>query len=452
MLYEIANLKPIGTLNNKYMLYKDLSMGGEGVVYLVKEKNSNNYYAAKIDKENNDFHNEIDFIDVLRRKGCQGIVNLIDSGEGEIRLFKDNFRITKKFLILELAENRDIGDYIFILKQGFEESFSKVIFYKILKCIQSIHQCEVCHLDIKLDNILFDDEFNPKICDFGFAMNYSPKLEQKKGTRCFLPPEIKEKVAYDGYQADIFSLGMALISLTTGKYRFYQPDSKNKFYHYIKNENKVEFWESFGEKINKSLSDELKDICFKMVSYDPEKRPTIKNIFEHPWIGNMTDEEMKKYENEIELKNALEYNRIKMINILRRKKEKNIEYEQKAYTKAFGDKIEIFFNSNAKAEFIEDIFFTNFYINIIGESDPVNFMNLLCNYIIKEFKKDDCFLEADKNNELKFDLTFENDESNMKVVLYQTSEGYVLRFLKKNMDKIEFFDKYEIIANLVEKI
>ena len=34
MLYEIANLKPIGTLNNKYMLYKDLSMGGEGVVYL----------------------------------------------------------------------------------------------------------------------------------------------------------------------------------------------------------------------------------------------------------------------------------------------------------------------------------------------------------------------------------------------------------------------------------
>ena len=166
----------------------------------------------------------------------------------------------------------------------------------------------------------------------------------------------------------------------------------------------------------------------------------------------MTDEEMKKYENEIELKNALEYNRIKMINILRRKKEKNIEYEQKAYTKAFGDKIEIFFNSNAKAEFIEDIFFTNFYINIIGESDPVNFMNLLCNYIIKEFKEDDCFLEADKNNELKFDLTFENDESNMKVVLYQTSEGYVLRFLKKNMDKIEFFDKYEIIANLVEKI
>ena len=205
MLYEIANLKPIGTLNNKYMLYKDLSMGGEGVVYLVKEKNSNNYYAAKIDKENNDFHNEIDFIDVLRRKGCQGIVNLIDSGEGEIRLFNDNFRITKKFLILELAENRDIGDYIFILKQGFEESFSKVIFYKILKCIQSIHQCEVCHLDIKLDNILFDDEFNPKICDFGFAAYTAAKLKDPLGTYCYAAPEIYNSY-YDGEKIDIFSL------------------------------------------------------------------------------------------------------------------------------------------------------------------------------------------------------------------------------------------------------
>ena len=117
MLCEIANSKPIGTLTNKYMLYKDLSMGGEGVVYLVREKNSNNYYAAKIDKDNNDFHNEIDFIDVLRRKGCQSIVTLIDSGEGEIRRFKDNSRIKKKFLILEFAENRDIGDYILILKQ-----------------------------------------------------------------------------------------------------------------------------------------------------------------------------------------------------------------------------------------------------------------------------------------------------------------------------------------------
>ena len=452
MLYEIANSKPIGILNNKYMLYKDLSLGGEGFVFLVKEKKSKNYYAAKIDKENNDFHNEIDFIDVLRRKGCQNIVNLIDSGEGEIRRFKDNSRITKKFLILEFAENRDIGDYILILKQGFDESYSKVIFYKILKCIQSIHNNKVCHLDIKLDNILFDDDFNPKICDFGYAMNYSPKLEQKKGTECFLPPEIKEKVAYDGYQADIFSLGMALISLTTGKYRFYEPDSENIYYQYIKNENKVEFWNSFGEKINKSLSDELKDICFQMVSYDPEKRPTIRKLFEHPWIGNMTDEEMRKYENEIELKKALEFKRIKMINILIRKKEKNMEYEQKTYTRGFGEKIEIFFNSDAKAEFIDDIFFTNFYINIIGESDPVNFMNLLCNYIIKEFEKDDCCIKPDKNNELNFDLIFENDESNMKVVLYQTSEGYVLRFLKKNMDKMQFFDKFEIISKLVEKI
>ena len=452
MLYEIANSKPIGILNNKYMLYKDLSMGGEGFVFLVREKNTNKYYAAKIDKENNDFHNEIDFIDVLRRKGCQNIVNLIDSGEGEIRRFKDNSRITKKFLILEFAENRDIGDYILILKQGFDESYSKVIFYKILKCIQSIHNNKVCHLDIKLDNILFDDDFNPKICDFGFAMNYSPKLKQKKGTKYFIAPEIGEKDEYDGYQADIFSLGMALISLTTGKYKFYQLDSENKFYQYIKNGNKVEFWKFFGEKINKSLSDELKDICFKMVSYDPEKRPTIRKLFEHPWIGNMTDEEMRKYENEIELKKALEFKRIKMINILIRKKEKNMEYEQKTYTRGFGEKIEIFFNSDAKADLSTIIFFTNFYINIIGESDPVNFMNLLCNYIIKEFEKDDCCIKPDKNNELNFDLIFENDESNMKVVLYQTSEGYVLRFLKKNMDKMQFFDKFEIISKLVEKI
>ena len=55
------------------------------------------------------------------------------------------------------------------LKVGLGEKYGKVIFRKILEGVQACHNANICHRDLKMQNILFDEQFNPKICDFGFA-------------------------------------------------------------------------------------------------------------------------------------------------------------------------------------------------------------------------------------------------------------------------------------------
>ena len=240
----------------KYTILKELSYGGKAEVYLVKKSNSNDniQYAAKVPNKNEKiFDEEIEISKKIRDNiNCKYLLKFIESGEGIIYLNKKIEK--KKYIIFEFVKNRDIGEYIRFKHIGFDEVYSKVIFYKIIKGIQSIHDKNICHRDIKLDNILLDEDFNPKIGDFGYATENSSELTEICGTYNYLAPEVIYRDTYDGKKADIFSLGLALIGLTTGKYKFYNPYKralKNEYlvYELIVDGNKEAFFALFGTSI-----------------------------------------------------------------------------------------------------------------------------------------------------------------------------------------------------------
>lgn len=63
-----------------------------------------------------------------------------------------------------------------------------------------MHNKNVCHRDIKLENILIDNDLNLKIIDFGFAV-VSPierKIDIFCGTPSYMAPEIVMKKEYSG--------------------------------------------------------------------------------------------------------------------------------------------------------------------------------------------------------------------------------------------------------------
>ena len=102
----------------------------------------------------------------------------------------------------------------------------------LVKAIAYCHSKGVSHRDIKLDNILINQEGVIKIIDFGFAMQKllpSDKIADFCGTPSYMCPEIVQRHPYDGHKADIWALGVLLYRLLNGKYPF-KGSSDNELY------------------------------------------------------------------------------------------------------------------------------------------------------------------------------------------------------------------------------
>ncbi len=301
-------------INNKYIILEKKGNGVTSDVFQVKDIKTEKFYAAKIFKNSNSkfFLKEIEILNSIKKVNNPYIINIIESNisqNGQLPT-KD-----KQYIILEYASKGELFDYISLTNNGLKEKYCKVIFYKILKGIQACHNAGVCHRDLKLQNILFDDNFNPKICDFGFAAFNDKNLKDYLGTFNYAAPELFLKQPYDGFKVDIFSLGVILFNLATCKIGFIEANKYDRYYKLIKAENYKQYWNKVGKKIKK-ISEELKNLYLKMVSFIPEKRPTIEEILNDEWmkeINVLNKEEFEKLENEVK-KELLTIEEIKVKN------------------------------------------------------------------------------------------------------------------------------------------
>jgi len=92
----------------------------------------------------------------------------------------------------------------------------------------------VVHRDLKLENILIDDELNLKVADFGFATyKRINKLQSYRGTMTYMAPEIKEGKVYDGRKIDIFSSSVILFIIVQGIFPFKEAKTDEYFYNLI---------------------------------------------------------------------------------------------------------------------------------------------------------------------------------------------------------------------------
>ena len=485
-----------GQIGSKYIIKELIDEGLTAKVYLVEDKETKKEYAAKIFKKlkNVDPTIEIYYLNKLKKINNQNIINIIDAGEDEIIGVEKNSKKVN-YIILEYATYGKIYDYI--INKGLGELYGKILFSKIINGIQACHNNGICHRDLKLQNILFDKDFNPKISDFGFACQNDTNLKEILGTEPYMPPEIikqkekpnKEKVIsqifhYDGFKVDIFCLGALLIQIVTGHSGFETATPSDMLYTKLYNHSD-NYWKIFNKKYPEiTLSEEFKDLYFKLIRVNPMTRPNIEDILKDIWfkeINKMNKEKLEKLEQEMR---EIFINLVPVI-----KKKSQITASTKGKTsdkdqqnRSNDKQIYYITNINLEPEYINIPLNMNYCIKIKGYLDPIEFMNSLCNEINKKYGKDNCFIEFDKNI-LKFSVTFEKDEENyeiteeekeelkklgidyenmkdddesndlvIQVKLYKTPEIYALKFIHEKGNRNEFLDNFDIISDLVKKI
>ncbi|GJW90909.1 G-type lectin S-receptor-like serine/threonine-protein kinase [Tanacetum coccineum] len=130
-----------------------------------------------------------------------------------------------KLLVYDYLPNGSLHSHLFHEKQDNVLNWRTrhQIALGIARGLVYLHEkCRDCiiHCDIKPENILLDADFHPKIADFGLAKlvgrDFSRVLTTMRGTRGYLAPEWLSGVAITA-KADVFSFGMMLFELVTGK-------------------------------------------------------------------------------------------------------------------------------------------------------------------------------------------------------------------------------------------
>jgi serine/threonine protein kinase len=117
-------------------------------------------------------------------------------------------------------------DYV-TSSNGFPESYTRFFFKQLVSALKHIHKSFYCNRDLKLQNIMVDNEYNLRIIDFGFAAKLNGKLlDENLGSKYYYPHEIYFNKLYKGDKADIFSLGCILFIMRTGLPIFDYPSKK----------------------------------------------------------------------------------------------------------------------------------------------------------------------------------------------------------------------------------
>ena len=298
-------MQNLGTLDNQYIILSFISDDGDSKYYAARNNQMNINYIIAIKRNsyhdnNNDFPaKEINILNILHNVNNPYILHFIRNENGLINLQNKKPR-NVAYLVFESADlNFSLFDYMILGR--FQERHAKLIFKKILSGIQAIHDANICHRDINPYNIIFDDNYNPKIFYFGFCCLNSNNLQEEGGNRQFAPPEVFSNKPYNGFKYDIFSLGQLLFYLVTGNLGFNSSLNDDIYYARIINHQYDEYWKLVLPP-NLNLSYSFKNLSVRMVAYNPNERPTIEQILNYSWmqeINNLNDEDRNILENQV---------------------------------------------------------------------------------------------------------------------------------------------------------
>ena len=210
---------PYSKMIGKYRIKSVIGEGGIGTVFLCEDPETKQCYALKTlrlrsldsDKDSS-IKRLINEGSAISQLNHPNIVNFIEfgySGKGHDRL---------PYIVMEYFEGMSLKHFLEgVQNLSMEQKLS--IISQVAEGLYAAHQHNICHRDIKPDNILVDDKLKVKITDFGIC--YLPtsdvtRTSELMGSPGYMAPEYIRFGVTDKAM-DIYSLGVVAYELLLGR-------------------------------------------------------------------------------------------------------------------------------------------------------------------------------------------------------------------------------------------
>lgn len=255
-----------------FRIVDELGRGGEGVVFLAEETETQRLVALK-------------FVPGGWLTGPKGRSRWIRQVRATAKVRHDNvvrlYRIDETsqwyLMVLEYIAGGTLRDRV----QGPVDPHSAATLIRTLAlAVEEIHRAGFLHLDLKPSNILMDgppgaalSECVPKVSDFGISMIHGSGIGEAltelsgRGTPAFMAPEQAQAQSESlGPATDVYGLGGLLFFLLTAKPPF-QAENIAQLLDYVR------FAEpAFPADVSAAIDNELREICLKAMHKEPSRR------------------------------------------------------------------------------------------------------------------------------------------------------------------------------------
>jgi len=259
----LSNLKIGSELDKRYQIIEELGRGGMGRVYKavdieIDEKIAIKVLNPEISRDANTIERFRNELKVARRIRHKNVCQMFDLEKSD----------GMYFITMEYVSGEDLKNTINRLGQ-LSEGKSLIIAKQICKGLAEAHHLGIVHRDLKPQNIMIDRAGDVRLMDFGIARSQmSAGLTETGamiGTPEYMSPE--QAVGEDvDHRSDIYSLGIILFELVTGKTPF-----KGETAVSVALKHKTEKPPD-PRKLNEHVSYKLGDVILKCLEKDRNKR------------------------------------------------------------------------------------------------------------------------------------------------------------------------------------
>ncbi|MED6155088.1 hypothetical protein PIB30_002296 [Stylosanthes scabra] len=242
----------------------------------------------------------IKMLDTSKSKGQDFISEVATIGRihhmNVVRLIGFCIEGSKRALVYDFMPNGSLDTYILSKEENISLSYEKIyqISLGVARGISYLHEgcdMQILHFDIKPHNILLDENFIPKVSDFGLAKLYPiddsiVTLTDQRGTVGYIAPELfYRNIGGVSYKADVYSFGKLLMEMANRRKNL-NPHAENSsrvffptwIYHQFSNGRDIELDNCTEEEKNKVKK--MIIVALWCIQLKPRDRPSMKQVVE----------------------------------------------------------------------------------------------------------------------------------------------------------------------------